>query len=81
MKRTFFLYELSFPRRLQEVRLQVLAQLLRTREENRAKMAEKRINRRWVKREEEKKEAFAKIRAEYAAGKLNYLFKTPPPFT
>ncbi|VDM32181.1 unnamed protein product [Hydatigera taeniaeformis] len=52
---------------LQEIRLQVIAQLLRIREENRQEINEKRLDRRWNRRQKEKSEIVKKIRSEYAS--------------
>ncbi|VDK21899.1 unnamed protein product [Taenia asiatica] len=52
---------------LQETRLQVIAQLLRIREENHQKMNAKRLDRRWNRRQKEKLEIAKKVRTEYAS--------------
>ncbi|KAH9277527.1 hypothetical protein ECG_09769 [Echinococcus granulosus] len=52
---------------LQEIRLQVIAQLLRIREENRQVMNARRVDRRWNRRQKEKSEIIEKIRTEYAS--------------
>ncbi|BHF82762.1 Cilia- and flagella-associated protein 91 [Sparganum proliferum] len=51
---------------LQAIRLQVLAQLLRTREENHQTMVTKRLDRLWNCREQQKQKKLQKIHFEYA---------------
>lgn len=58
---------------MQEIRLQVIAQLLRIREENRQKMNAKRLDRRWNRRQKEKSEIAKKVRTEYASGNMRSL--------
>ncbi|KAL5104281.1 Cilia and flagella-associated protein 91 [Taenia crassiceps] len=52
---------------LQEIRLQIIAQLLHIREENRQKMNAKRLDRRWNLQQKEKSEIAKKVRNEYAS--------------
>lgn len=59
---------------LQEIRLQVLAQLLRSREESHQEIVAHRLDRLWNTRQKHRQIALQNIRKEYATGEILNLY-------
>ena len=64
MERTDWLYRENEIQQIQQMRMELLKKMLRTREENQASILAKKLDRLWAKRQREKEHKIKKLRAE-----------------
>ncbi len=63
---------IDFCYRIQNMRMELLKKMLKTREENQASILAKKLDRLWAKKQKEKDHKIKKLRAENIKSRFNY---------